>query len=297
MRSVLALHVAVRFVDRLFCKRWRSGGSLLRANSRKEVHLDPVHSNIGVEVAYRKSLYRLINAMNTNVRAEIERCWRTAPPLVSTMAAAQDSDGFELLRLALRLLAQRWEANFDLAAHVIARSFAGSNKRATEFSMQTVLRRAGWSIPFKLTPAVQETYDAVVAENVSLIKSIPEQYMKSVEGAVWRGVASGGDLKSIVDTIMETKQVTRHRAAFIARDQNNKARASFENTHRLELGMKEAIWLHSHAGKVPRPSHLAFDKHRYELTKGAFLDGKWVWPGTEPNCRCVSRGIIPGVND
>jgi hypothetical protein len=65
----------------------------------------------------------------------------------------------------------------------------------------------------------------------------------------------------------------------------------------MELGITHAVWLHSHAVLNPRPPHKAFSGEIYELQKGAFLDGKCVWPGSESCCSCLSRAIIPGVND
>ncbi len=95
----------------------------------------------------------------------------------------------------------------------------------------------------------------------------------------------------------ETYGVTKRRAAFIARDQNNKATAVFERTRHVEIGVTEAIWLHSAGGKVPRPEHVAFSGKKYDIRKGAYLEGKWTWPGVEINCRCVSKPVIPGFED
>ena len=72
-----------------------------------------------------------------------------------------------------------------------------------------------------------------------------------------------------------------------------------ENVRRIELGITSAIWIHSGAGKEPRPSHVkaGADKLEFELSKGAYIDGKYILPGTEINCRCVSRSIIKGLID
>ena len=34
------------------------------------------------------------------------------------------------------------------------------------------------------------------------------------------------------------------------------------------MGVDEALWLHSHAGKEPRPTHLANDGKRYKISEG-----------------------------
>jgi uncharacterized protein with gpF-like domain len=60
------------------------------------------------------------------------------------------------------------------------------------------------------------------------------------------------------------------------------------------LGITQAIWQHSHAGKKPRPSHVKADGKTFDIEKGMYLDGKWVQPAEEYNCRCTSRAIIEG---
>ncbi|MFO5701646.1 phage head morphogenesis protein, partial [Klebsiella pneumoniae] len=34
----------------------------------------------------------------------------------------------------------------------------------------------------------------------------------------------------------------------------------------------------------------------FELSKGMYLDGKWVMPGEEINCRCTWSPVIPGLS-
>ena len=70
-----------------------------------------------------------------------------------------------------------------------------------------------------------------------------------------RGIQTGRDLGQISRDLQDTFGVTRRRAAFIALDQNNKATASMTRARQTELGIKKAIWLHSHGGKKPRPTH------------------------------------------
>jgi uncharacterized protein with gpF-like domain len=139
-----------------------------------------------------------------------------------------------------------------------------------------------------------------VQANADLIRTIPQQYLKDVKTQVWNAVTTGSDLNQLTAAIQKIYGVTQHRASFIARDQNNKAKAAFEQGRRTELGIDEAIWTHSSAGKEPRSSHVWASKHRirYKVAEG-WLDpavNKRIWPGTEINCRCMSRAIIPGVS-
>jgi uncharacterized protein with gpF-like domain len=89
--------------------------------------------------------------------------------------------------------------------------------------------------------------------------------------------------------------VTANRAVLIARDQTNKATAVITRTRQIELGLKEALWVHSGGGKTPRPSHMRANGERYKIAEGCVIDGVPIQPGELINCRCVSRPILPYV--
>ena len=137
---------------------------------------------------------------------------------------------------------------------------------------------------------------ATIAENVGLIRSIPEKYFTEVEGLVMRSVARGRDLSYLTDELQKRYGITRRRAALIARDQNNKATSVMQAARQQSLGITQGVWRHSHAGKEPRPSHVKADGKVFELSKGMYLDGKWVMPGEEINCRCTWSPVIPGLS-
>jgi uncharacterized protein with gpF-like domain len=157
-------------------------------------------------------------------------------------------------------------------------------------------------VQFKLTRNMRDSYKAVVATNVDLIQSIPQQYLKDVRQAVYANLTTGGgNMEALRREIQRIHGVTDRRAALIARDQTNKAKAVFEEARRDELGIEEAEWQHSNAGqeKYKRPTHVKAGalRTRYNIKEG-WLDpatGKRIWPGTEINCRCTSRSVIPGL--
>ena len=68
----------------------------------------------------------------------------------------------------------------------------------------------------------------------------------------------------------------------------------------LELGLDEAEWVHSGAGKHPRPTHAQAGRERvrFKVSEGWFDPplGKRIWPGTEPNCHCLSRAVVRGFS-
>lgn len=111
-----------------------------------------------------------------------------------------------------------------------------------------------------------------------------------------RSVTTGRDLAQLTTDLQKEFGITQRRAAFIARDQNNKATASMNRARQDELGIAEAIWVHSGGGKHPRPHHVAANGKRYNVKEGMLIDGEYIFPGEKPNCRCISKSVIPGFS-
>lgn len=247
-----------------------------------------------MEAAYYRELKALVDAMSKSVSFWLSAEYRENPP-----AMAQDATPATQLRAAMRKLSQRWQKHFDDAAERLSRRFANQTQDTSDNAMRKTLRDAGFSIKFQETPDMRDAFSAVVGENVSLIKSIPSQYMTGVEGDVMRSVQAGRDLRSLQDDLLNRYDMTKKRAAFIARDQNNKATAVMTKARRLSVGITEAEWVHSGGGVHPRQSHVkaGAERRRYDIRKGCEIDGEFIMPGELPNCRCTSRAIIPGLDD
>lgn len=225
--------------------------------------------------------------------------WLTAEYRANPPAMAEDATPATALRAAMRKLSSRWIRQFNEAADRLATRFADRTTKTTDAQMMGELKRAGFAVKFQQSPDMRDAYSSVIGENVALIKSIPQKYLTDVEGDVMRSVQASRDLKQLSDKLQERYGLTKRRAAFIARDQNNKATAVMTKARRLSLGINEAVWVHSGGGVHPRESHLKAgrEKLRYDIAKGAYIDGEYIMPGELPNCRCTSRAIIPGFDD
>jgi SPP1 gp7 family putative phage head morphogenesis protein len=255
-----------------------------------------VHSNVGVSAWYRQQLDGLLQEAHADLSARIQLAFLETPPLaVFGEDAARRRSPTTNIRRALRKWGIDWEARFDKMSADIAKRFASRAFTATEASVAAAFKQAGWTVEFKPTAAVKEAYAAVIQENVGLIKSIPRKYLTDVQSNVWQSVMRGSDMATLAKQLQKNYHVTARRAAFIARDQNSKARAVAENVRRKELGIQRALWQHSRAGAEPRESHLKMDGKPFDIDKGMWDSAvqRWVWPGTEINCRCSSRSIIP----
>lgn len=249
-----------------------------------------VHPNKGVELQYKRALDKLVDEMAHSIEYWIEAAYKNNTPDM-----AMDALPSQVLAKRLSEVGKRWIKRFDDMAATIAERFIQSGKKATDSAMMQSFKDAGWTVQFKPTKAIRDAMNASIQENISLIRSIPQKYLTNVEGTVMRGFSRGRDLKQISGELQSHYGVTKRRAAFIALDQSNKLNATVTQARRVELGLFEAEWFHSNAGKHPRPSHVKAgkDRLRFDIRKGAYIDGEYIQPGFEPGCRCGSRTVLP----
>lgn len=254
-----------------------------------------IRANAGVTARYRRRMMRLVDQMAASVEWFVRAQFRKTPPkMTDEVEQAQDArPPADFMRLRLGELRKRWERQFDDAANSIAEEFAERGRKASDYSFQQALKDAGWAVEFQMTPEMKDAMQASIGENVGLIRSIPAQYLDRVEGAVMRGYAAGRDLESMTKELRALYPISARRAALIARDQSNKLNATVNRARQLELGITRAVWMHSHAGKHPRASHVAADGKEYDVAKGCKIDGEYIQPGEKVGCRCTSRAVFP----
>jgi uncharacterized protein with gpF-like domain len=259
--------------------------------------LNPVRPSAPIRIKYEARIFRLLDQMQRSIVHWLSLDYRRNLPEV--MVYAQDASPARTMQAAMRKLRKRWLGRFDELAPKMADYFATAVKDRSDRALMSDLRAAGLTVRFKATKAMNDAYQAVIGENVGLIRSIAEQHLTGVETLVMQSVQAGRDLHTLTDGLEKQHGVTRRRAARIALDQNNKATATLTRARHLELGIKEAKWLHSAGGRVPRKEHVDFTGKRYLIAEGHdFGDGEGkVWPGTPINCRCVSVPIVPGFDD
>lgn len=259
------------------------------------VTLKPIRPAAPTRITYQKRLDALIDEMADSLLYWLRAAYRADQP--ATVDLGQDATP---LQAAFDKLARRWLRRFDTLSEQLAEWFATTSQNRVDRNMKADMRKAGFTVRFQQSPAMREAFEAVVAENVALIKSIGAQHLEGVQVALSQSVATGRDLSVLTDHLTKRVGITKRRAALIARDQNNKATATMVRTRALENGITKARWQHSAGGKTPRPEHVQASRDRlvFDLTTGVdFENGEGtVWPGTAINCRCVAIPVIPGFD-
>lgn len=132
-----------------------------------------------------------------------------------------------------------------------------------------------------------------VAENVQLIKSIPEQLHAQVAAASLRALQNATPNKRFAQEIEDTFGVAKRRARLIARDQIGKLMGQVAAQRQRALGVTHYIWRTVNDDRVR-------DEHKDREGKTYAYEGKDAadeLPGEAIQCRCFAEPIFDGILD
>lgn len=254
--------------------------------------LPVVRGNAGIQAWYRQQLERVVKEMHDSFLY-----WLTAEyKSVGLAHDAADGGATRSLQDVLHVRGRQWQKTFDKFADSLSKRLAEKVLNHSDSALATGLKGQGFAVKFTMTDPMRNAYQAVIGEQVGLIKSIASQHLTEVEGLVMRSVARGRDLGTLTKELQARYGVTKRRAALIARDQSNKATTTLQSARQQDIGITEGTWRRSHGSKVPRPSHVKADGTTFKLDKGLYLDGEWVMPGELINCRCGWTPVLPGFD-
>ena len=249
-----------------------------------EITLNSIAPDASLTKWYREQMQSMMDDMRADLIADVVK------PMRSEIAM----DGIiDWLGHVIDSLVNRWQKNLDNLSEQIAKDMVGRSKTNYDKRLHNMLRKRGFTVNFRNSKDVEEQALIAIGENTALIKSIGNEYLDKVRSAVWRSVKGGYDVESLIKQLRQIDGVTDRRAKNIAKDQVAKANQAFEDARAAELGITEAIWLHSSASKVPRPDHVKANGTRYELAKGCYISGEYIHPAiSKINCHCRKKLII-----
>lgn len=266
------------------------------AKSRKAVIKGiPLHAPVSLEERYAKELQALVRGMTKTVSRELETVFRGE---AAEEFFAQDASITSQAKKALTKLRARFEKLFtDKADEIVKKMISGVSKESKlRLSASLKQMSGGLNVTLPEMPAqLQEIFAASVAENVALIKSIPEKYLNEVTGAVMRSITSAeGGMQYLVPQLQKYEGITLRRARNIAIDQTRKVFQSTNIARSRAAGITKGIWIHTGGTKEPRPKHKAYNGKEFDLAKGAPVgdNGEYVHCGEQPYCRCTYVPIL-----
>lgn len=288
---------------------------------------------ISKAITYQKILKALIKRMTVETNAAVKALF------ISKAASehfAQDENLPNYSQRVLRNLQDTFQKLFDSVAPKIADDFVNEVNESSEQSMsqlllgvtaagvvqgltnksKTVLSKET-SVELGFFPKstlkgkrVEKILNASIAENVSLIKSIPREYLADMEKTVMRAVTTGKGPSDIYKTaksqlelskdfkshLKNTDEKVNRRAKLIANDQTRKVYTGLNAGRMKNAGMDRFKWLHNGGSAKPRPYHLdTLNGNEYSLSDPPVIDpktGERGLPGQLVNCRCSMIPVI-----
>lgn len=246
---------------------------------------------------YKRALKSLVKRMRKETEKEVMKLFRSQ--VYEDFKYAQDESIGSQARITMNYLLKKYVSLFSSKAKDLAQSMLKGvlrdNKTILNNSLKSARKKSDSVslesdlVPSYLSETTKEAIKLSIAENVSLIKNIPEKYMNQVTGDVMRGVMGDVNLKDIQDKLIKNGGMAERRAKNIAEDQTRKA-SNVINAERMKaVGVKKFEWKHSSGGQKPRELHIEMDGNIYSFDDLPVIDdktGEKGLPGQLPNCRC-----------
>ena len=242
--------------------------------------LPPIHPSASIERKYHKALTSLLREIRADVYTKIVNPNMAMDGVKDWLGHTAD------------WLMDKWTRKLNNLADKMAELFVTRTRNDYEKRMKSAMRKAGFTVKPQMSDAVEKKVQEIVAENVGLIKSIGTTYLSKVNQATWTMVKGGFNLKEFADELQHAYGLEIKRCKRIAIDQMGRASIAIQTAKHEELGLYKAIWLHSHAGKVPRQSHVRANGKEFDIRKGMYIDQEWIMPAEKINCRCNYRIVL-----
>ena len=153
-------------------------------------------------VDYYEDLQDIIEKMNNDVMDFVDR--KVTPYLRRNDSYKKDSEMDDIIQGLEELKESAITRAFsDATAKKLADKFSKRVKNHTNNEVKEQIRSVIGMDPLKRNQQLEDAVKAAVSENVSLIKSIPEEYHKQLDTIVLQGVRSGESIDDINDNIQD----------------------------------------------------------------------------------------------
>lgn len=256
-----------------------------------------LYYNASQQLKYSSALRKLVRDMSRDVKRKAVEYQREEEP--------ESKLSPWLVFGAGSAIASKYDAIFAKKADKLADTMLKQSEAASRYAMQRSVGKMAKGLKlneeaFRALPA--EVSEAIVAENVALIRSIPEKYFDQISKAVKESIMDGGGIADIVPVVTKYNGVTMRRAANIALDQTRKAYNAANKATMERAGIKAFRWLHTGRSKEPRPSHLRMSGNVYRFDNLPIINKEQVdkgyaspqrgLPGEAINCTCTMAAVI-----
>lgn len=236
-----------------------------------------------ISASYYRAMERLIKQMHQATLTQFQET------IKAQASEYQRQDGpLDLIIRALEI-AKSFTASVVFSASTLTDMAGSFVRNISGFNRKNVdqQRRVMGLNPIDGEAWLSDFVTASVSENVSLIKSIQEDYHKRVESIILQGVKNGKGSGQIATELKEAVGVSYRRAKFIARDQAGSITGQMTAKRHQQAGITRFKWQTSEDERV-RKQHAEFNGNVYDYSNPP----KGLLPGTDYNCRCVAIPVF-----
>ena len=140
-----------------------------------------------------------------------------------------------------------------------------------------------------LTPQI----NALIMETAEWVKRLRDETIQNFTANSLRAMSLGNDLTGVMKQFDLSLSKQKDAAKFIARNQLANFNGLLTKIRFQKVGVKKGMWRTSEDEKV-RPCHRKRNNVIFPLNKGCYssCDGKYLYPGTDYNCRCIMLAML-----
>lgn len=206
-------------------------------------------------------------------------------------------NGFEVKDLPgatwLRTALERYASVLTPWAEAVAKTTVTEIAARDERAWFQVASKMGRELREELAAApTGPTLRSLMADQVTLIKSLPLEAAERVHRLAIEGIETGGRASSLAAEIMRTGEVTASRATLIARTETGRVSTVLTQVRAQHIGSPGYNWRTVGDSDV-RPSHRAMNGKFVAWEAPPTLDGLTGHAGAIPNCRCYPEPLLP----
>lgn len=224
-----------------------------------------LHHNIGIALWYNRELNKALKEMFDD----------TLKTIVPTFTETIAEDSVFDITVELDKLRKKYTEYFYRYGKELAKKFMERSIRHANISVKKAIEPIAKK-EFKLSGSIineanRDIVKMAIYNNVSLIRSIPEEYYKNVTGIVSRSMQGGSIVEmehELLKFIKLEGKKARNRAKLIAYDQTRKVYSDIALNKIKQAGFTKVMWLHSGGDKVPRCYHVNKWDGKSGLTDG-----------------------------
>jgi SPP1 gp7 family putative phage head morphogenesis protein len=254
---------------------------------QKQTRQRKAKQRFAVASRLEKEYERSLRAIVANIDAMIKGLMRKDMTAVEVMAASSK----------LTHMLQQYSSTIQPWATSIVGKMAARIDKTDEASWVQLGKQMNRSLKKELNDApTGNILRAFMAEQVSLITSIPQQAAARVHEMALEAITTGERADSIAKKILETGNITKSRARCIARTEVARTASGLTMARSEFVGSTHYYWRTCGDGDV-RESHKHMDGRIIAWAQAPEVEpGKHYHAGMIYNCRCYAEPIIDELN-